>query len=60
MKEPFNGQTYKCPEHGLITGEDVGEDEVDYGVLRHWCLKCHSTVDYVGWRNTPKSKPKRK
>jgi hypothetical protein len=57
MKE-FNPQTYKCPTHGLITGDEVNEEEMDYGVLRHWCMKCYQEAPYVGHRTTPKSKPK--
>jgi hypothetical protein len=53
----WNGQTYRCSKHGLITGDNVGEDEVDYGILRHWCLKCSAIVDYLGFRNTPSALP---
>jgi len=53
----FNHQTYRCPNHGLISGDEVGQEEIDYGELRHWCLKCYANTPYVGVRKTPKSKP---
>lgn len=57
-KKEFNHQTYRCPIHGLITGDEVDEGEIDYGVLEHWCSKCKKPAPYVGWRKTPNSKPK--
>ena len=58
MKKQWNSQTYTCPNHGLISGDEVNEEEVDYGVLRHWCMKCGARAPYVGVRKDAKSQPK--
>jgi len=57
MKKSFNHQTYKCPNHGLITGDEVHQEEIDYGILKHYCKICNEVAPYVGVRKTPKSKP---
>ncbi len=59
MNDSFNPQTYACPVHGLLTGDEVHEEEVDYGDLVHRCAKCkqEQIVTYVGHRVSPTSKP---
>ena len=62
----WNGQTYRCPVHGLITGDEVIEAEIDYGVLQHFCEKkvgavfCGKSAPYVGFRENKNSEPTRK
>lgn len=62
----FNHQTYLCPVHGFVTGEEVLEIEQDYGDLSHFCKletapnkDCLVEAHYVGHRDTPSSAPRK-